>query len=62
MSLILMPQRLTKNAHPASTIALVGRVLDAGDGVLVWFTQESGTLRGPADVLSCKFGKANSYQ
>ena len=36
----------------ASTIALVGRVVDSEDGYLVWFTQESRTLRGPADVMS----------
>jgi hypothetical protein len=33
------------------------RVLDSGHGFLVWLTQESGTLRGPADVLSGNSGK-----
>ena len=31
--------------------------IDSGDGVLVWFTQESGTLRDPADVLAGSSGK-----
>ncbi len=42
---------------PSCFIALVGRILDSGDGVLVWFTQESGTLRDPADVLAGSSGK-----
>jgi predicted dehydrogenase len=36
----------------ASTIALVGRVLDSGDEFFVWFTQESGTSGGEEDLFS----------
>ncbi|MDA1088328.1 MAG: hypothetical protein O2901_15105 [Verrucomicrobia bacterium] len=36
----------------ASTITPAGRILDPGNGFRVWFTQQSGTPHGAADVFS----------
>jgi len=44
-------------ARPGHHHTPAGRNLDPGAGFLVWFSQKSGTSRGPADVLSGNSGK-----